>query len=100
MYPEMKSRVEARFNVKVIEESIPIEFIENRVMSRANGDHAKLVFDWYNKWNGKEIHIKEMLESTGLSQKQFNKLKDNNKDVRKLFEKCKSDRRGYYKKAS
>lgn len=71
--------------------------------SRKNKDGTSTIpqkiINWIeNVWNGNEIKTKDMLKSIGITQKQFDKSKENDKDLKELLNKY-MVKRGIYKKA-
>lgn len=104
MYYDMITRVERRFGIEIIQEEKPIEFIESEIIDRRTKDgketNPQKIINWINNtWNGEKIKTKDMLNEIGISQRQFDKSKENNNDLKGLLSKY-MIKRGIYKKVS
>lgn len=56
------------------------------------------ILDWYNKQpKGREFKISNMLSEISLDNKQYQKAKDNNSVIKNIFDKCRTEKQGYYK---
>ena len=79
-------------------------FKESKIIGRGTKDGedsvAQKILNWLNeKWNGEEIKTKNMLKEIGITQKQFNKAKEKNKDLQTILNDY-MVKRGIYKKVS
>lgn len=74
--------------------------IAGRKVKSSEGSISQKILNWLNeKWDGKEIRTKDMLKEIGINQKQFDKAKENNKDLQLILKKH-MVKRGTYKKVS
>ncbi len=79
-------------------------FKESKIESRETKDGKptipqKIIYWINNSWNGKEIRTKNMLKEIGISQKQFDKAKENNNDLKDLLNKY-MIKKGVYSKVA
>lgn len=90
-----------------IKNEIPEEltyFKESKIMGRKAkdgiGSIPQKILKWINeKWDGKEIKTRDMLKEIGITQKQFDKAKQNNKDLQSILSKYMVGK-GIYKKVA
>lgn len=69
-----------------------------KVKERKQDTNIKKILDWLDsKENEYTFYINDMLIELNLNQKQFQKIKDNNIVIKKLFTDMKTEKRGYYK---
>lgn len=77
-------------------------FRECKISSRKSKDGETIpqkILNWINEWDGQEIKTKDMLETIGITQKQFSKAKENNTSLKEILNKI-SIGKGVYKKVS
>lgn len=76
-------------------------FTEAKVLGRQNKKEsvAQKLMNWWNTydWNGKELSSKEILKENNITQQQFNKAKEKNKQFKSFIDSRKGGKRGYYK---
>lgn len=85
-------------------DTLPIEFEEYKILNRETEDNRETIpqkiLNWINNtWNGEEIRTKSMLAEIGISQKQFDKARENNTGLTDILRKH-MIKRGVYKKVS
>lgn len=62
---------------------------------------AQRIVSWFSENEGYgEIKIRDLLEQVGVTQRQFDEAKRNNKTFQKVMDKYKAEKRGYYQKVS
>lgn len=97
-YNELIKIIKNKHGVDVLDTK-PVEFLVNSIKDRENksASIAQLIIDWWLNydWDG-EMKLSDILESIGISNKQFEKAKENNKKLRDFLEAKKSTRKGYY----
>lgn len=106
MYAKVCKNIEERFKgiaeVKYLDtpDSIKVEQLNNR-KSRSGETHLQKILKFLNsKEVGEVFDIKELCENTKLTQKQLQKVKDNNPSIKNIFNKMKTDKKGVYAKVS
>lgn len=102
-YSDYMTRLKDKLNAQLLTYE-PIEFKEYRILNRKtdSGEPTipQKILNWINDaWNGEEIKTKYMLSEIGISQKQFDKAKEKNDDLKEILSKYKA-KRGTYKKVS
>jgi hypothetical protein len=89
-------------NMKFINDKLSC-FKESKIEGRESKEGYTIpqrILNWINNaWNGKEIKTRDMLKEINITQKQFDKAKENNSELRNILNKY-SYKRGIYKKAS
>lgn len=107
LYSNLTKMIEDRYSkygVKIEMEDTPEELQKAKTESRnpANGKektNPQKILNWIeNLKPGTEYKIKTLLEETGLTDKQFQKVKSRNKTIKDIFEKDKTSKKGYYKR--
>lgn len=106
LYHELTKRIEKRYGpygVKFTYEDAPEELQIEKVKDRKPPEgkkqtNAQKIIEWREKLvPGTEYKVKDLLEGTGLNDKQFQKVKKNNKVISDIFAKDKTEKKGYYK---
>lgn len=105
IYNILSNAIESRYKkygVQFEYEDAPIELKINKIQDRKplkgkEKTNAQKAIDWRNSLpNGTEYRIKELLEGTGLTNKQFQKAKDKNSILSDIFNGDKTDKKGCY----
>ena len=109
VYSTLSSMIEDRykpygaiFEYEDAPEELKIEKVKNRKPPEGKKmTNAQKIISWREQLSpGTEYEIKELLKSTGLTNKQFQKAKSNNNALSKVFELDKTNKKGHYKKVS
>lgn len=109
LYSSLSKAIESRykeygvvFEYEDKPEELKIEKIKDR--KPPNGKkmtNAQKVIEWYEKLPiNEEFKIGKVLLETQLTNNQLQNVRKKNSTVDKIFEKCKTDRKGYYRKSS
>lgn len=106
LYARICEKIEERFKgiaeVKYLDtpDSIKVEQLNKR-KSKSGETHLQKILRFLDsKEAGEVFDIKELCENTKLTQKQLQKVKDNNPSIKNIFNKMKTDKKGWYAKVS
>lgn len=106
MYAKVCEKIEERFKgiaeVRYLgtPDSIKIGKLNNR-KSQSGETHLQKISKFLDsKELGEVFDIKELCEATKLTQKQVQKVRDNNPSIKNIFNKMKTDKKGVYVKVS
>lgn len=106
LYSRVCEEIEKRFKgtaeVKYLDtpDNIKVEKLNNR-KSKSGETHLQKILKFLDsKEIGEVFEIKELCEKTKLTQKQLQKVKDNNPSIKNIFNEMKTDKRGWYAKVS
>ena len=106
LYHELANRIEKRYGpygVKFTYEDAPEELQIEKVKDRKppegkNQTNAQKIIAWREKlMPGTEYKVKDLLEGTGLSNNQFQKVKSKNSVILNLINNDKTSKKGFYK---
>lgn len=109
VYKALSSMIEDRykpygavFEYEDTPEELQIEKIKDRKPpGEKKMTNAQKVIEWYEKLpTNEEFKIEKILQDTQLTNNQLQNVRKKNSTVDKIFEKCKTDRKGYYRKSS
>lgn len=106
LYAELSAMIEKRykpygavFEYEDTPEQLKVEKVKDR--KPPNGKqmtNAQKIISWREQLpQGAEYKVQTLLKETGLTDKQFQKVKSNNEVLAKLLETDKTDKKGYYK---
>lgn len=109
VYNSLSSLIEKRFkpfSVVFKYEDAPEELLLEKAKNRKPPNdkektHAQKIIEWRDSLpTGKEYKTKDLLEATGLTNKQLQKAKGNNNVLANLFKSDETNKKGYYVKTS
>lgn len=87
----------AKFEYMDTPEALKLARVKNRKTKNGEGmNNVQKIIEWYEKQpSGKEFKVKELLDSIGLTDKQFQKAKKN-QEIKRILNNSQTDRKGYY----
>lgn len=106
LYSELSAMIESRykpygavFEYEDTPEALKVEQIKNRKPPEGKEmTNAQKIICWREQLPpGTEYKVQTLLKETGLSDKQFQKVKSNNEVLAKILESDKTDKKGYYR---
>ena len=106
LYAKVCEIIEKKFKeiaeVKYLDtpDNIKIEQLNNRKSQRGETNLQKITRYLESKEIGEVFKINELCEATKLTRKQVQKVKDNNPSINNIFNKMKTDKKGWYAKIS
>lgn len=109
VYNSLSSLIEERFkpfSVVFKYEDAPEELLLEKTKNRKPPNdkektHAQKIIEWRDSLPvGKEYKIKDLLEGTGLTNRQLHKAKEKNHVLANLFKSDETNKKGYYVKTS
>ncbi|NDO52114.1 hypothetical protein FMM75_23030 [Lachnospiraceae bacterium MD335] len=109
VYSALSSMIEDRykpygtlFEYEDTPEELQIEKVKDRKPPEGKEKtNAQKVIEWYEKLPAnEEFKIGKVLKDTQLTNNQLQNVRKKNSVVEKIFEKCKTERKGYYRKSS
>ena len=106
LYAKVCEIIEERFKgiagVKYLDtpDGIKVEKLNNRKSQSGETHLQKITKYLESKEIGEVFKMKEICEATKLTQKQVQKVKDNNPSINNMFDKMKTDKKGWYVKIS
>lgn len=102
MIADRYKKIGVEFEYKETPDEFKLLKIKTRKSSNnQTNTHPQIVIAWLEKQpTGRVFKVKELLSETGLSNKQFQKVKENNEVVGRMFEKIKTSKKGEYKIAA
>lgn len=98
-YKELNIILAERFEIDEIKVDEPVEILEYKIINRNNKTDsvAQRIIDWFNVNEGYgAIKTKDLLAQNMITQKQFDKAKENNESFKKWINNKKGNKRGYY----
>lgn len=98
-YQPLVTMIEKRYKplgamINVID--APTKFKLLKSIERNQETNTKKILRWLSANKGNTFHINDMLLNLNLTQKQFRRIKDKDLSIKQLFEKMKTNKRGYY----
>lgn len=89
----------ARFETEIAPQAVKFnEIVSRKPPNGKRKTNAQKILEWWKQQpTGKEFEIKELLLEIGLNNKQFQKVKEKNNTILKLFTNNMTDKRGHYR---
>lgn len=100
-YEQIIEMLRLRFplaNIEVVDTPTLFLIEKNKSRNTKNISIAQRITDWLTiQPKGRIFKIKEMASEICITQRQFNKAKENNKSLTKIFDNLKTSKHGYYR---